>query len=208
MKFFRNQIIVVFVVFISFACRKKAESPAKTYDTSISFGAERSNSVENYTSKVSSFVLKNKGTGWLLNSENKIELTREVEYTVQLENGHIITFGFWFIKREMDDSQLILLDHDSLSYNRRWNYITTDLETERFYKGFDEARVLVNNNVIFHNSPNENFKIETEKVIVNNKQQSYVTIYFQGTAYGFYDPFGEFQEVFHFSGGTYKGILP
>ena len=101
------------------------------------------------------------------------------------------------------------MENENKQYpERNWDYKFFENEVNNFYNNFDEARVVINNNVIFHLHNNDNFNIENiEKVVANGLEKSLVKIKFSGLAYGWYDPNGEYQEVYKITDGTYKGII-
>jgi len=174
----------------------------------LSFQVEKLNSDDNFNTSVKSFESKVKSAGWKLNPDGKIQLTREIVFEVKLENGQSVEFGFWFIKYETDENTLILMDENLNYRERNWDYVSTEVEESNFFQEFDEARVMINANVIFHHETNENFKIESiEPTAIDGKEKSYITINFHGVAYGYYDPTGEYAEVYKLTNGIFKGVI-
>ena len=103
---------------------------------------------------------------------------------------------------------MILEDEDLHPWERNWDYSSFEIEATNFYQGFYETRVLINGNVIFYQQGNDNFNIvRIEKAIINGEEKSYVTINFNGKAFGWYDPSGEFQEVYEIINGIFKGVI-
>jgi hypothetical protein len=176
--------------------------------TEITFQIEQMNSENDFITTTKGFVPKLKSSGWRLNSDGKTQLTREIVFDVELQNGESVEFGFWFIKYETNAINLILEDEDFIYWERNWDYAATETERTNFFQEFDEARVLINSNGIFHNGANYSFIVESVKpTIINGEEKSYITIKFHGDAYGWYDPTGEYQEVYKLTNGVFKGVI-
>jgi len=201
------KILIILATVLLCGCEKDDDTNTVTPVTAISFEVEQSNSSNDYTSSVKSASLRLKKQDWRLHHDGKTQLEQSIFYDVTLENGEVLDFGFWFIKYEKDASELMLEPDSSDQLNEKWDYISTEVEASNFYKGFDEARVLINSNVIYHTQVNDGFEVDVEKVTVEGEEKSYVTINFDGTAYGFYDPEGESQEVFAFKNGFFRGVI-
>lgn len=200
-----------FMTFLLIGCADESPSPITNLPSEVSFQLEQlntNNDLVTYSTQVKNFRTKHKSSGWRLNGDGKIQLTREIMFDLELNNGDSVEFGFWFIKYENNKENLVLADEELYYGERDWDYLSTETEITNFYKGFDEARILINSNVIFHKSPNENFQIvSVEEGVENGETKSFVTIQFEGTAFGFYDPNGEYQEVFKFTDGVFKGVI-
>lgn len=120
------------------------------------------------------------------------------------KNTALLKITYEYIKND----QLILMDKDSSTLDRNWDYLTAEVKIANFYQNFDEARVLINNNVTFHSEMNDAFKIlKAETVTDNSQEKTYLTIEFNGMAYGWYDPKGEYQEVYEVIDGVFSGMI-
>ena len=190
------------------ACSSEETSMIINPKDEVNFQVEQSNTSTDFNSQAQQLTSKEKSSSWRHSANGKITLTKEVSFDLTLENGTQMSFGFWFIKHEANTALLILDDEGASSWGRNWNYSSTELEAEHFYQGFDEARVLINGNVIFHDSMNDHFDVaKVEPAIVDGEEKSYVTISFDGEAFGFYDPLGEYQAVYNISNGEFRGII-
>ncbi|MFY0627911.1 MAG: hypothetical protein JXR07_16550 [Reichenbachiella sp.] len=202
-----NVYFLVLLIFI-LGCSEEDNSPRIDPPNEIGFQIEQRNSNNDFISNAENIEIQYKSSRWGLNVDGEIRLTREVMFNVGLENGETIEFGFWFMKNETSENDLTLRGEDLDNEDRSWDYVSTDAELKRFYQDFDEARLLVNYNVMFHNESNENFEvISIEQATVNGEHKSFVTIEFSGIAFGWYDPTGEFQEVYEITDGVFKGII-
>ncbi len=199
--------IITFVVILN-GCSQKCVLPAEDTSPQITFQVEKINSDQGFVTSTKSISLKSKTSGWRLDTEGKIYLTREVMYDLLLENGEEIEFGIWFTKQENDLNLLILENEDQNFWERNWDYVSIEEEAINFYQGFDESRIMINNNVIFHQQVNDNFNIiSVESVEVDGQEKSLLTLSFSGEAFGYYDPKGEYQEVYKILNGVFKGVI-
>lgn len=208
MKTFTKAVLTAIIWSSLYACQTDEVSPKINPVDEISLEIEKTNAESNFKSRAAALSFTGKSSGWRLNGDGKVQLTREVKFDLELENGEVLAFGLWFIKYEQNKELLVLEDENLNSWERSWDYKSFEDDLTSFYKGFDEARVMINNNVIFHNQTNDSFIIErVEKATVDGLEKSYVTIKFNGTAFGWYDPNGEYQEVYKLTDGTFKGVL-
>lgn len=197
-----------FCLLIAVGCSEKEVSPIINPSLEIELDIEKSNSDNNYTSKAVEISTKSKSSGWQVSNDGIAQLTREIMFDLTLENGEKLEFGFWLIKYETDTSLLDLIDADLYYRARRWNYKSLEDEKEKFYGEFDEARVLVNSNVIFYEKPDQGFEVSSVKsATIDGESKSYLTIRFSGTAFGWYDPEGAYQEVYSLNNGVFSGAI-
>lgn len=174
---------------------------------SLSFEIEQSNSDHDFIANAETILKENRRSGWRYYSIDSAMIIQEITFNVLLSIGDSIEFGFWFIKYEK--SEYLNLENDSPGFwERNWDYKDFEIESQNFYNNFDEARVLVNNNVISHQDTNADFKIEkVEELVIQGVKKSYIEVSFSGTAHGWFDPSGEFQEVYKITNGHLKGVL-
>jgi hypothetical protein len=176
-------------------------------EVKLSFDIEQSNSDNDFTATVEKVLQTDIRSDWRLyyNSTDSVTLIREVACKVLLSNGDSLDLGFWFIRYE--ESYLVNLVNDTLT-GKYWRYKDIDIASGNFFHGFKEARVLVNNNVIFYENTNEEFRIlKVKDILIGGEQKSYIELYFQGNAYGWYDPSGEYQEVYSITNGNLSGVV-
>ncbi|WP_242926599.1 hypothetical protein [Pontibacter vulgaris] len=204
-----HRLLVILLTIIGLSgCNENEVSPTLEDNGDISFEIERTNSTKNYSTSAKQATISHAESGWQLMGNGEIQLSRGITFDVELENGDTLQLGLHFYKNETNPGLLILQDQDSLHWNRRWKYTSAKLEADNFYSDFDGARVLVNNtNVIFNDVINDNFRINVEKALVNNHEQNVLTINFAGTAYGWYDPTGEYWEVYKIKNGKFSGVV-
>lgn len=189
------------------SCEEEKNEPAAI--TEINFDITRSNSDNNYSSSAEKIVGPIRKESRFHYGIDSVELIQEISFDILLENNDTLSFGFWLIKRE--DRQLINLGPYDPVYNRgeEWDYINFSDEVENFYYDFKEARILLNNNVIFQIGSSDNlFKVvNAREVLIEGEKKTYLEVNFEGTAYGWYDPSGIAQEVFKISKGVFKGVI-
>lgn len=182
----------------------------------LSFDVARSNSDNNYESQVLSFELvkqESEWSDWKTHHDSSILLTREISFDAALANGDTVRFGFWFKKCKEDTSSLELTFNSSentiSSYKYgTWLYTSIVHELQDFYQDYDEVRVTINNNVIFNDINSPLCQItHVERCLVDGIERNYITIEFEGTAFGWYDPTGIHQEVFQLSNGRFEGVI-
>lgn len=207
MKKTRNFIfLMLFPVFFA-ACEKDRieDMPA----ASVHFDIERSNSTDDYSETVTNVLRPAQKISRFRYGTDSVMIIREIQFNLRLSNGDSLDFGFWMIAYESPEL-LILGEYDAkYHHGEEWDYLSYDTEVSDFYKGFREARILVNSNVIFIDSPqNDKFEIvRAEEVFIDGKFKTYLEIEFEGEAYGWYDPLGMYQEVYRITNGVFKGFL-
>jgi len=200
--------ILIFITIMIFGCEK--DEIVKNQVTTINFDINKSNSDNNYSTTVDEIINTPEKISRFHYGVDSVELIKEIQFNIKLKNRDSINLGFWFIAYE-SPTLLNLGEFDSIYLNGlNWDYINFEDEINNFYKGFKEARVIVNNsNVIFYNSPQKSFfQIDkAEQIFINGEYKTYIEIKFEGTAFGFYDPQGIYQEVYKIDNGIFKGII-
>lgn len=175
-------------------------------NTIIEFQVEQKNSNNDFISNVEKILNITKNSRWDYSLDTVI-LIKEINIDLLLTNDDTLNFGLWFLK--YDNRNLVNLYADTLIYTGKdWDYIDFDNEVNNFYKNFNEARVLINNNVFFHHEISPDFKIlSIDEIFIEGKNKSLIEISFEGTAYGWYDPHGEYKEFYKIKNGFFKGII-
>lgn len=175
----------------------------------VSFQVERSNSDNNYISNTQEVTLKGKSSYWSTNTSGEMGVIyKEASYDITLENGEIVVFGLWFAKHQEDANLLVLEDENETGFTgENWDYLSSEIEAENFYKNCSDIRITIDNNVIFTESNSDNDIVEVETAMVDGIEKSYITVDFTGSAFGWYDPDGTFQEVYTFTNGMFKGVI-
>ena len=176
-------------------------------ELSVDFEVVQSNSDNDYNSSASRILTQVIKSDWRLwnNSTDSVTLIKELSFDVVLENDDTLDLGFWFIKYE--DAAFLTLKEDSVS-GKTWSYNDIEVERENFYKNFRESRVMINNNVIFHTEPNDYFQlIDVRKISVGGEKKTYIDLTYSGTLFGWYDPSGEYQEVYTLANGHLTGVV-
>lgn len=204
----KSLIAAILFGLIAFSGCENAEKPVILPDLNLSFEIEQSNSDKDFTAQTAGILNVQKRAAWRNFSGDSVMLIREISLDMLLSNGDTIAFGLWMIK--YDNADLVSLEGEASEdiWNRNWDYKEFETEARNFYQGFKEARVLVNNNVIWHNASGDEFRFEKiEKIMTGGKFRSYVRLRFSGRAHGWYDPSGEFQEVYLISDGILTGVL-
>jgi len=208
--------IVIYCISISLfiaSCKKK-ENTLMDPSTSVSFTVEKNNSDNNYTSKVEQFIFKKKSASWRLNNFEELgHLSREIMYDLELENGENIEFGLWFGKNDnLNKDEVVLGNPNSENtlglWGNQWQYKNFAVGVENFYRENKDIRITINNTVIFTSFGSDNIQFTNlAKATVNGEEKTYAEFEFEGTAYGWYDPNGEFSEYFKITNGSFKGII-
>ncbi|MEL6250676.1 MAG: hypothetical protein AAFR87_01590 [Bacteroidota bacterium] len=166
------------------------------------------NSNNDYISSIVSGEEVRKNAGWYENRQGGVMLIKVVYYELELENGEKVELGFWFQKLEGNRDLLILEDAGNSAWDRNWDYKSKEDEANYFYGDFDQAQVMIGNNVSFHKGPNPSFQItEVRKATVNGVEKNHIHLKFEGLAFGWYDPDGRYQEVYKFIDGSFEGVL-
>ncbi len=202
-------VIALASLFVLFGCEKDSDSPVHEGQADISFQIERTQSEDNYLSSVAKVISQKITTSWSERHANYLQLIREITMELELEDGRTIEFGIWMLKREADTEHIERTDLAAGEEGVLWDYRSSEVEAERFYRGFDEARILINqNNVMFVEPGHADFRIsKVEPTTVDGRTVSELTIEFEGRAYGWYDPQGERQEIYEIAGGSFQGFL-
>jgi len=195
-------IIKCFILLgLLFSCSKSPLSPDFKSETEIYFNINKSNSDNDYLSSVRTFSFKKTRHYWYLNSDGSIHISKENDYEITLDNGETIDFGIWFSKHKEDTSYI------NFNSDRNWKYKNPKFENERFFNGFNEARILIDNTVIFYSASNDSFEICSVRMISVNEPKNYVNIKFHGKATGWYDPEGKYSPFYLIDQGIFRGIL-
>lgn len=205
-----NLTLLLLSVCLFLGCNQDEISPITDSDFEINFELEHSNSPEDFTTRVENIIAHSKTSRWsFYDYVDQFSLIKEIEFDLNLENGVEVRFGIWFKKYEPNQEPLILEDENTLRFwgERDWDYLSTEIEKDNFYREFDEARITVNNTVIFHGQINDDFDVvKVDPVVVNGEEKSYITLNFSGKAYGWYDPLRQ-NSYYKISNGVFKGIL-
>lgn len=151
---------------------------------------------------------------FIIKEDGFVRLVKEFDFDIALDNDNNITLSFFLLKDNVKQDLLLLEEFASSTENSRiWNYKSTYEEITDFYMGLDIEVVTFNLNHVltkdseeFLNS-NNNFEFEGEFAKVQGEEKTYVTIYFDGKAVGWYDSFGEHQEVYKITNGVFKGVI-
>lgn len=185
------------------ACRPEVISFSATPVPNVTFDLRRTNSPEDYTSTVAEIKQVSQSNWWRQALNGPATLIRKAEYELTLENGEQVYFEVFFKKIEEDISLLGLLD------DHEWHYLNIEDEINYFYKDADLIQIVIQNNVLWLSEDNENLweLLAAEKVLINDEEAVRVAFEFEGIAFGFYDPMGEFQEVFSFKEGRFEGVI-
>lgn len=196
-------LLTIGLIFIS--CASNEDSAIINPPDGISFQIEKTNSTNNYISNSKVAILNRKSSFWSKDHQGELHsINKEIHYDLTLENGETIDFGLWFGKND-PNIDLLILDNTSDS-GLSWDYISSQTESVDFYQNSD-LRVLVDNNVIFLGNTNTSNLITVETIIVNGEEKNHLTINFNGSARGWYDPNGEYQSVYNITNGVFRGVV-
>lgn len=208
----RFVIFCLTIACIFVACKKKKNQLIDP-PTSINFSVEKINSENNFISEVDQITFKTKDQGWWIDTFGELStLTNEIMYDVEFKNGEKVDFGFYFVKNDDHNKDEVILDETNstnsslgLSGNT-WEFKDYELKLKNFYE-VCEMRIIIDNKVVFTNFNSENVKLlKLEKAIVNGEEKTYAEFNFEGVAFGFYDPKGEF-EGYQMTNGVFKGVI-
>jgi hypothetical protein len=183
------------------ACNENPTSPSFNNTTDIFFNISKINSENDFSSAVSTFSFKKSNYYWYLNSNGSIDISKENIFEITLDNGDILDFGIWFLKRNEDTTKI------DFSIDKNWRYKSAKLEKERFFSDFDEACILIGNKVIFYSTQNYSFEILNVRSVSDEYPKNYISLIFEGKATGFYDPEGKYSAVYFIEKGIFRGIL-
>jgi len=201
----KNLTILLLIILIG--CSKENNSIIISNPRSeITLNVEKSNSDNNYLSKVKSVFYIDKSSKWIESSNDSVDIYKGKRFGLELENGDTIKMEISFRKREL--KELLYLKDNALPYYlREWDYKRFEDES-LFYKNFDQALIEFGGNVLYFPKQNENFKtVNVQKAFESGLEKSYIEINFSGIAYGYYDPSGQFAPVYTITNGHFKGII-
>ena len=191
-------------------CEKDVAPVINDPNNKISFQIEKSNSNSNsdYSSTAVQATATRKSSEWWHDSDSTIRLSRRATFDVTLENGEVLMFSIRLVKIEPKEELLILMDENLNYWLRNWDYTSFETKRTNFYYEFDYVFVEINYNVITHGRGDNTFRIiRVERANVNGVDKPYVTIKFEGEAFGWYDPTGEHSEVYKITNGVFKGVI-
>ena len=201
MNIFKNILTFFLFLCMIIACSQNPASPDLDSTTDISFNISKTNSDNDFTSTVSVFRFKKNYHSWSLKQDGAIDIHKENIYEVTLDNGETIEFGIWFSKQNEDTAYV------NYSPDKSWSYKNAEFEKERFFHDFDEARILIGDNVIFYLTENDAFVISDIQKVADKEPKNHISVNFKGRATGFYDPQGIYSPVYTIDEGRFRGIL-
>lgn len=204
----KTYIIVIVIGFLTISCSKNDEDHVKIDpDNEIAFQVELINSNENFISQAKIATVKHKSSGWRLTNDDKIDLSRGVSFDLELENGKILEFRLGFQKRGVNKELLILEDENLNHWKRNWDYKSFESEANNLYQELEIFQIQIDGRYLTVNSANANFNfVSSERAIVNGEEKTYITLNFEGDAFGAYDPDGQWG-VYKIKSGTFKGVI-
>ena len=201
-------LLLLSLIFFSFACEREEIGPIQNPEYELNATVQVINSQNDYTAEIQSIIEERKSAGWTINRDGKVLLFQQIYFNAILDNQDTVYIGLWFRKDEGNKDLLILEDEDKRYWERNWKYKSLEDEAAYFYGDFDQAQVMIENNVSFHEGPNDNFKItQIEEAIVDGEKKNLIHLSFQGLAFGWYDPDGKYQEVYKFLDGKFSGVI-
>lgn len=208
MKSYLQLLLIGSLPFLFSCAQNRVLSPIVDPDPVFSGQIEVINSTNDYVSTISSWEENRKRSGWYESYQGGIVLIQEVYYEVELENGEKVEMGFWFKKLEGNQDLLILEDTNNSRWDRNWEYKSREDEANFFYGDFDEVRVMIENNVIFHEEANPAFQVTgVNRATVDGVERNHIQLEFEGLAFGWYDPDGQYQAVYKFIDARFEGVL-
>lgn len=172
----------------------------------FNFVLEKGNSSDSFISKVVGTKFHSTYSTWGENVDGTIYLTKSANFHIYLANGDSLNADIYFRKTSEDKNKLLLIGENS--FLRDWEYLDLDVELNDFYRGFDEARISIGNNVKFVSKFDRSFRVTMLKeVVLNSKIERAVRIKFSGSLFGWFDPNGEHMEVYTIRNGSFMGVL-
>ncbi|MDW3651543.1 MAG: hypothetical protein R8P61_30970 [Bacteroidia bacterium] len=201
-------LLVLSIPFFVSCAQNRVLSPLIDPDPVFSGQIEVINSSNDYVSRIKSWEVNRKNAGWYENRQGGVMLTLAIYFDVELENGEKVELGFGFNKLEGNRDLLILDDPNNAAWDRNWEYKSMEDEANFFFGDFDEARVTIGNNVSFHQGANPAFQItDIKTAMVDGVERNHIQLTFEGLAFGWYDPDGQYQEVYKFIEGSFEGVV-
>lgn len=205
-----KKLVLITIGAIFFTCSSDEDlSVVDPLDTQLSFQIQRFNSGDDFRSSAIQTTFSGKNSWWWEDTDGRITVRRNVIFDVKLAQGEIIEVGFSLTKDGLTRDQLVLEDGENIYGERAWEFKTFEDKANHFYKTLDGATTFVTPyNVIFHSKSRHDFVVtNVERVIVNGEEKSVITIRFNGNAFGWYDPTGEYSTWYKISGGHFRGII-
>lgn len=184
----------------------------------LSFDIEKTNSTNDFVSSVVDFEFVEQESKWWMwspNFDTSVQLNRTILFNAILANGDSIDFKIWFKKQTSDYDKLILTDSvqvencSGCSLSGKWCYRSIIDERDDFYLDYGTAFIDIKRSFTTgHKSNNGRFEVSNvERCLVDGIERNYISIEFEGSAFGVYDPYGEHLEVYHLSNGRFEGVI-
>jgi hypothetical protein len=204
-------ILLLLTGFFSVSCDNSYDDEIITPPDGVSFQIEKTNSTNNYTSSTNISTLIQKSSSWSKDYQGNLHyISKSILYDLTLANGEIIKFSLEFSKHsELTDTptiNLLTLDGTGNS-GLGWDYISSQTEAVDFYQNSNLSVHIGEYNVIWLGNTNESNLVTVETVLVNGVEKSRVTVNFNGSARGYYDPNGEYMEVYNLTNGVFRGVV-
>jgi hypothetical protein len=199
-------ILLLLTGLFSVSCDNSYDDEIITPPDGVSFQIEKTNSTNNYITSTNIATLNQKSSNWSKFYSNNLEYIRKgIMYDLTLENGETITFGLEFIKDDPNSDLLILDGTGNSGFN--WDYLSSQTEVIDFYQNSDVSVHIGEYNVIWLGNTNESNIVTVETILENGIEKSHITINFNGSARGYYDPNGEYMPVYNITNGVFRGVI-
>ncbi len=202
-----KKIISLFLIgFTLTSCETSYSPEVSNPPDGVSFQIEKTNSTNNYITNTNIAVLNQKSSNWSKFYSNNLHYIRKgIMYDLTLENGETITFGLEFIKDDPNSDLLILDGTGNSGFN--WDYLSSQTEAIDFYQNSDLRVHIGDYNVIWLGKTSESNIVTVETILENGIEKSHITINFNGSARGYYDPNGEYMPVYNITNGVFRGVI-
>ena len=204
----KTHILAILIGFFTFSCSKNDLNQIKINpENEIAFQVELINSNENFISKAKKLTVKHKSAYWSLQLDEKINISRSTSFDLELENGKVVEFSVGFHRPRVSKELLILDDENLNPWGKNWDYKSFESETNDLYQKLETFQIIIDGRYIGMHSASANFSfVSSEKAQINGVDKSFVTIRFEGDAFGVYDPDGLYG-VYKITNGIFKGVI-
>ncbi len=201
MTYFR--MLALSFIFLS-AC--SSFNPPVIAEEEVQFELIKSNSDSNFESEIASFEVVEESLNWTGNLEEEVQLAKYFNIDVQLKNEEQYQLGLAFRKNNVDPANLENIGADA-NGARIWSFASVKKSIDHFYGSPDQIEVTIGNNVVFFDTESANLDFSAFEGEGDTGLLAVLRLAFDANAYGWFDPQGEWSEVYEFKNATIQLLV-
>ncbi len=203
---------IAYILFLSWislsSCLKVQENSNSNENDKLEFSIKKSNSQNDYESKVISIKRSDSKKHWSKHfSGGSASINQEEIFEAILLNGEKVNISFWFHHHDFEIEKLNLLNKSTGGeFGEAWSFKSVKTDADFFYRNCDIRFTVNESNTIFNDDKTIKV-INVEPKEIDGTNKSLIKIIFNGNANGVYDPSGLNMPVYKISNGEFIGLI-